>query len=127
MDVLAFRDYCLSLPLTEESTPFDETTLVYKIGGKMYACADMNDFGQVAVKCDPDEAVRLRERYEEIGPAYHFNKKHWNAINMHGSLPDKFIEELVEHSYREVIKKLPKSFIKENFPEFSLTGSNKGK
>lgn len=70
MDVLSFRDYCLSLPLTEESTPFDETTLVYKIGGKMYACADMNDFGQVAVKCDPDEAVRLRERYEEIGPAY---------------------------------------------------------
>ena len=51
MDVLSFRDYCLSLPLTEESTPFDETTLVYKIGGKMYACADMNDFGQVAVKC----------------------------------------------------------------------------
>ena len=78
MDVLSFRDYCLSLPLTEESTPFDETTLVYKIGGKMYACADMNDFGQVAVKCDPDEAVRLRERYEEIGPAYHFNKTHWN-------------------------------------------------
>ena len=69
MDVLSFRDYCLSLPLTEESTPFDETTLVYKIGGKMYACADMNDFGQVAVKCDPDEAVRLRERYEEIGTA----------------------------------------------------------
>ena len=66
MDVLSFRDYCLSLPLTEESTPFDETTLVYKIGGKMYACADMNDFGQVAVKCDPDEAVRLRERDEEI-------------------------------------------------------------
>ena len=80
MDVLSFRDYCLSLPLTEESTPFDETTLVYKIGGKMYACADMNDFGQVAVKCDPDEAVRLRERYEEIGPAYHFNKTHWNGI-----------------------------------------------
>ena len=87
MDVLSFRDYCLSLPLTEESTPFDETTLVYKIGGKMYACADMNDFGQVAVKCDPDEAVRLRERYEEIGPAYHFNKTHWNGIRTAGDLP----------------------------------------
>lgn len=86
MDVLSFRDYCLSLPLTEESTPFDETTLVYKIGGKMYACADMNDFGQVAVKCDPDEAVRLRERYEEIGPAYHFNKTHWNGIRTAGDL-----------------------------------------
>lgn len=89
MDVLSFRDYCLSLPLTEESTPFDETTLVYKIGGKMYACADMNDFGQVAVKCDPDEAVRLRERYEEIGPAYHFNKTHWNGIRTAGDLPGR--------------------------------------
>ena len=95
MDVLSFRDYCLSLPLTEESTPFDETTLVYKIGGKMYACADMNDFGQVAVKCDPDEAVRLRERYEEIGPAYHFNKTHWNGIRTAGDLPDAFIREQI--------------------------------
>ena len=51
MDVLAFRDYCLSLPLTEECTPFDETTLVYKVGGKMYAYADMENFGRVAVKC----------------------------------------------------------------------------
>ena len=50
MDVLAFRDYCLSLPLTEECTPFDETTLVYKVGGKMYAYADMENFGRVAVK-----------------------------------------------------------------------------
>lgn len=104
MDVLSFRDYCLSLPLTEESTPFDETTLVYKIGGKMYACADMNDFGQVAVKCDPDEAVRLRERYEEIGPAYHFNKTHWNGIRTAGDLPDAFIREQIRNSYLLVVR-----------------------
>ena len=77
MDVLSFRDYCLSLPLTEETTPFDETTLVYKIGGKMYACADMETFEWIAVKCDPDEAIALRERYEEVNPAFHFNKVHW--------------------------------------------------
>ena len=76
MDVLSFRDYCLSLPLTEETTPFDETTLVYKIGGKMYACADMETFEWIAVKCDPDEAIALRERYEEVNPAFHFNKVH---------------------------------------------------
>ena len=105
MDVLSFRDYCLSLPLTEESTPFDETTLVYKIGGKMYACADMNDFGQVAVKCDPDEAVRLRERYEEIGPAYHFNKTHWNGIRTAGDLPDAFIREQIRNSYLLVVRR----------------------
>ncbi len=67
MDVLSFRDYCLSLPMTEESTPFDETTLVYKVGGRMYACADMVDFATIAVKCDPDEALLLRERYPEVG------------------------------------------------------------
>ena len=105
MDVLSFRDYCLSLPLTEESTPFDETTLVHKIGGKMYACADMNDFGQVAVKCDPDEAVRLRERYEEIGPAYHFNKTHWNGIRTAGDLPDAFIREQIRNSYLLVVRR----------------------
>ncbi len=87
MDVLTFRDYCLSLPLTEESTPFDETTLVYKIGGKMYACADMVDFRVVAVKCEPDEALRLRELYAEVGPARHFNKQHWNGLRTDGDFP----------------------------------------
>ena len=70
MDVLAFRDYCLSLPLTEECTPFDETTLVYKVGGKMYAYADMENFGRVAVKCDPDEAAfeqKALERHPHDG------------------------------------------------------------
>lgn len=84
MDVLSFRDYCLSLPLTEETTPFDETTLVYKIGGKMYACADMETFEWIAVKCDPDEAVALREQYAEVNPAFHFNKVHWNGIGHRG-------------------------------------------
>ena len=104
MDVLSFRDYCLSLPLTEESTPFDETTLVYKIGGRMYACADMEDFEWVAVKCDPDEAVLLRERYEEVGPARHFNKEHWNGIRTDGDLPDAFIREQIRKSYLLVIR-----------------------
>ena len=54
MDVLAFRNYCLSLPFTEECTPFDETTLVYKVGGRMYAFADMVGFERIALKCDPE-------------------------------------------------------------------------
>ena len=103
MDVLTFRDYCLSLPLTEETTPFDETTLVYKIGGKMYACADMVDFDWVAVKCDPDEAQLLRERYDEVGTASHFNKRHWNGIRTTGDLPDTFIREQIRNSYMLVL------------------------
>lgn len=111
MDVLSFRDYCLSLPLTEETTPFDETTLVYKIGGKMYACADMVDFEWVAVKCDPDEALLLREQYEEVGVARHFNKQHWNGIRTTGDLPDAFIREQIRNSYLLVLRQnvTPKS------------------
>lgn len=104
MDVLTFRDYCLSLPLTEESTPFDETTLVYKIGGKMYACADMVDFEWVAVKCDPDEAIALRERYDEVSTARHFDKRHWNGIRTVGDLPDSFIREQIRNSYMLVLR-----------------------
>ena len=99
MDILEFRDYCLSLPLTEESTPFDETTLVYKVGGKMFACADMVDFGHFAVKCDPDEALSLRERYPEVDIAWHFNKRHWNGIRTDGDLPDAFLREQIRNSY----------------------------
>ena len=66
MDILELRRYCLSLPLAEECTPFDETTLVFKIGGKMFCYTDMVEFRWIAVKCDPDRAVLLRERYPEL-------------------------------------------------------------
>lgn len=99
MDILSFRDFCLSLPLCEECTPFDETTLVFKIGGRMFACADMVEFTHVAVKCDPDEALSLRERYPEVEPAFHFNKKHWNGIRTTGDLPDAFIRRQIRSSY----------------------------
>lgn len=105
MDVLTFRDYCLSLPFTEESTPFDETTLVYKVGGRMYAFADMVDFHRVALKCDPDEALQLRERYpREITPAYHTNKRLWNDVRTTGDLPDAFIREQIRNSYLLVLR-----------------------
>ena len=104
MDVLTFRDYCLSLPMTEETTPFDETTLVYKIGRKMYACADMVDFDRIAVKCDPDRAIMLRERYPEVTTAPHFNKRHWNGLRTDGDLPDAFLREQIRDSYMLVLR-----------------------
>lgn len=104
MDVLAFREYCLSLPVSEECTPFDETTLVFKVGGKMYTYADMVDFEWIALKCDPDEAIALRERYpDEITPAFHSNKRHWNGVCTVGDLPDGFIREQIRNSYRLVL------------------------
>ena len=97
MDILEFRDYCLSLPMSEECTPFDETTLVYKIGGKMYAYAGMENFTRFAVKCDPDRAVELRERYREITPAWHSSKRHWNDVYVTGDLPEAFLREQIRH------------------------------
>ena len=115
MDILEFRRYCLSLPLAEECTPFDETTLVFKVGGKMFCYTDMVQFEWIAVKCDPDEAILLRERYpEEVQPAYHSNKRHWNGIRTDGDLPDRFIKEQLRNSYRLVAASLsPKSLREE--------------
>ena len=111
MDVLTFRDYCLSLPMSEETTPFDETTLVYKVGGKMFALADMVDFTCVAVKCDPDRAIALRERYPEVTPGVHLNKRHWNDVRTDSDLPDRFIREQIRNSYMLVLQQnvTPKS------------------
>ncbi len=108
MDLLELRDYCLSMPLTEETTPFDETTLVYKVAGKMFACTDMVDADWVALKCDPEHALDLKEQYDEIGEAFHFNKKHWISVRLDGDLPAGFIRRLVRDSYLLVVEKMPK-------------------
>ena len=80
-------------------------TLVYKVGGRMYAFADMVDFHRVALKCDPDEALQLRERYpREITPAYHANKRLWNDVRTTGDLPDAFIREQIRNSYLLVLR-----------------------
>ena len=106
MDVLAFRNYCLSLPFTEECAPFDETTLVYKVGGRMYAFADMVGFERIALKCDPEEALLLRERYpDEVTPAWHTTKRLWNDVRTTGDLPDAFIRAQIRNSYLLVVRR----------------------
>lgn len=111
MDVLGFRDYCLSLPMTEESTPFDENVLVYKIGGKVFAYADMNDFCRFAVKCDPETAEELRACRPEVVPAHHSDKRHWNDVRTDGALTDDFLRQQILESYLLVARKsvTPKS------------------
>lgn len=104
MDITDIREFCLSLPLCGESTPFDETTLVYKVEDKMFACCDMVDSDWIALKCDPVKAIELRERYEEITTARHFHKAHWNGVNLDGDLPADFIKEMIEESYFLVVK-----------------------
>lgn len=94
----------MSLPMVEESTPFDEFVLVYKIGGRMFAYADMNDFCRFAVKCDPETAEELRACHPEVVPAHHSSKKHWNDIRTDGSLGEDFMRRQIRNSYLLVLR-----------------------
>lgn len=108
MTITFFRDYCLSKPGTSEDTPFDENTLCFKVGGKIFAIIDIALFESVNLKCDPERAAELREQYHGIVPGYHMNKKHWNTVLFDGSVSDKLILELVDHSYDLILNSLPK-------------------
>ncbi len=100
---MEFREFCLSLPLAEETTPFDEDTLVYKIGGKMFAYTGMAGFRLFNVKADPLRIPELMDRYPEIGDPVHMAKGHWVSVDTQGDLPGDFIREMIRNSFRLVI------------------------
>lgn len=110
MNIETARDYCLSLPLVNEDFPFDETTLVFRIGGKIFAMMDLEKTEWFVLKCAPEYAIELRERYPEIAPAWHMNKKHWNQLNLFGTLSDDLICSLIRHSYNQVVLKMPRKY-----------------
>lgn len=90
-----------------EDFPFDETTLVLRVGGKIFALINLERNASVNLKCDPERALDLREHYEAILPGYHMNKKHWNTILLEGNLPDSLVKEMIDHSYALVLASLP--------------------
>ena len=108
MNIESVRDYCLSLPETTEDFPFDETTLAFRVMGKIFAMVDLEKTEWFVLKCNPDYAIELRDAHADIAPAWHMNKKHWNQIDLTGSLSHSFIKELVAHSYDLVVAKLPR-------------------
>lgn len=109
MSIEELRDYCLSLKAVTEHFPFDEVTLVFKVKDKMFALIPLDDpQPQIALKCDPERAIALREEFSAIVPAWHFNKKHWNTVLMDTSLSESLVCELVRHSYDLVVSGLPK-------------------
>ena len=115
MNVEDVRYYCLSLKNTTESFPFDDVSLVFKVENRMYLLLPLDATEpNIAVKCDPEQAEILRDRYSAVTPAYHFNKKHWNNIYMDRDMPDDEIKKWIRHSYHAVIKKLP-SQIREQY------------
>ncbi|MBL7771038.1 MAG: MmcQ/YjbR family DNA-binding protein [Flavipsychrobacter sp.] len=109
MDIESFRQFCLSFPDVSEEFPFGPETLVFKVKGKLFALTDVDFFESINLKCEPDEAIELRERYPAVQPGYHMNKKHWNTILMDNSIPDRLVKEWIEHSYQLVRASLPKS------------------
>ncbi|WP_024772499.1 MULTISPECIES: MmcQ/YjbR family DNA-binding protein [Aquimarina] len=109
MNIEAFREYCLSKKGVTEEFPFDESTLVFKVMGKMFALTGLDRMPfSVNLKCDPDRAIELREYHPEITPGYHMSKKHWNTVNFSGGLPTNMILELINHSYDLVVSGLTK-------------------
>jgi predicted DNA-binding protein (MmcQ/YjbR family) len=109
MDIESLRAYCLAKPLAQEGFPFGETTLVFTVKGKMFLLTGLDrEPLQFNVKCDPEQAIELREQYESIQPGYHMNKKLWNTVIVDGSIPARLIREMIDNSYRLVVKSLPK-------------------
>ena len=107
MDLAKFRECCLSKPNVTEGTPFGPDVLVFKVGGKIFALASLDEVpARVNLKCDPDLALELRDRYEQVRPGYHMNKKHWNTIDLEAGIPDGEIGKMIDHSYELVAKKL---------------------
>jgi predicted DNA-binding protein (MmcQ/YjbR family) len=106
MNIEELRDFALSLENVTESFPFGEETLVFKVNEKIFLLTSLNaDPLNFNVKCNPDQAIELRERYASILPGYHMNKKHWNTILIDGTLTKKQLQDFIEDSYRLVLKK----------------------
>ena len=108
MNIEEFRDFCIDKPAVTESFPFDATTLVFKVAGKMFALTDLNPPFKINLKCEPEKAQELRAEYDDIQPGYHMSKIHWNTININKNVSDKMVYELIDHSYELVFKSLTK-------------------
>lgn len=109
MNIEELREYCLSKTGTTESLPFGPDTLVLKVLDKMFAATGLdNPNFAVNLKCDPELAIKLREQYPCVRPGYHMSKKHWNTVDIDGSVSDDQVKEWIDHSYDLVVSKLPK-------------------
>ncbi len=102
--------YLLDKPGCTEERPFGPQALVYKVMGKMFALVAWElDPLDISLKCDPDEALFLRDMYTAVIPGYHMNKKHWNTVTLDGSIPDDHIWRMIDDSYKLVTKGLKKA------------------
>ncbi|HVS96853.1 MAG TPA: MmcQ/YjbR family DNA-binding protein [Puia sp.] len=109
MDIETLRDYCLAKPAVSEGFPFGESTLVFKVKGKMFLLVNLEDpVLQFNAKCDPEQAVEWREQFPAVQPGYHMNKRLWNTVIVDGSIPVRHLRQMIDDSYRLVVLSLPK-------------------
>ncbi|MEJ2615697.1 MAG: MmcQ/YjbR family DNA-binding protein [Ignavibacteriaceae bacterium] len=109
MDLETIRNHCLKKNGVTEELPFNENTPVYKVMGKMFLLASLSYPVSINLKCDPEKAVDLRERYSSVTPGYHMNKTHWNTVVLDGSVPNKEILKWIDDSYELVVGSLKKN------------------
>lgn len=111
MNIEEIREYCLLKGAVEECFPFDISTLVFKVGGKMFLIMDINSNPiEFNVKCEPAKAEELREKYNCVNPGFHMNKRHWNTITLNGSVSKKIIFGWIDDSYNLIVESLPKKY-----------------
>ena len=112
MNIQSYSEYCLKKSGVTEHFPFDEDTLVFKVGGKMFALSSLTEWEKgspsVNLKCEPERAEELRAQYEDISPGYHMSKIHWNTVRVNNNVNDNMIYELIDDSYGLVFNSLPK-------------------
>ena len=107
MNIEEIREYCIAKPGVTEGFPFNDTALVFKVAGKMFALLDLSEEARgISLKCDPDLAIELREQHPEVTPAWHFNKVHWNEIALDGVLPNKQLKDWIDHSYNIIVESI---------------------
>ncbi len=109
MNIEEIREFCLNLPFTSESFPFNEDVLVFKLFDKMFLLCNLKSPNKISVKCKPELAIELREKYSFVSPAYHMNKKHWNTIEFDNNVNDDFIFTQIKNSYNLVKENLTKT------------------
>ena len=113
MNIEEIREYCVNKKEVTESFPFDKVTLVFKVANKMFALMSLDGELKISLKCEPERAIELRESHKAIIPAWHMNKKHWNTVQIDGTLANELIYELIDHSYELIVNKLTKTKKKE--------------
>ena len=108
MNIEEIREYCLSKKVVTESFPFDDTALVMKVLDKMFALINIYGDLRINLKCNPEKAIELREQFTSVKPGFHMNKKHWNTVEINGSVSSDNIKEWIDDSYNLVVSKMTK-------------------